>query len=334
MDFIAIDFETANTFNGSACSIGIVCVDGRMIGKEEYHLIKPPYAYFAKKNIEIHGITPEMVKDSSEFPGVWRSIAHYFDGSSLVIAHNAQFDMSVLHQCLAAYNLPLPNFKYTCSKELFKTAFPAVPNRSLVACTQYLGVKMGRHHNALDDAEACAEITLRIEKAIQKNSIKMWRTVKDRAARKGEIKKIKESSFSEIVGRYCSLSIKQFSELYAERHFGDSVNKDTVGYSEITVTDDLRFGSPFIGKSVVLSGWFKCFSKRELAQLLVNAGATVKPSISMKSDFLIVGQHEPGEIDDSGQCFKERKAIEYNGKGSNILIVHEPQLMRLLRKVQ
>ena len=63
-DFTAIDFETANRYPTSACSIGIVVVQDGEITEEFSHLIKPEPYYFNKKFIEIHGITPVMVKDA------------------------------------------------------------------------------------------------------------------------------------------------------------------------------------------------------------------------------------------------------------------------------
>ena len=66
-DFTAIDFETANRYPTSACSIGIVVVQDGEITEEFSHLIKPEPYYFNKKFIEIHGITPVMVKDAPSF---------------------------------------------------------------------------------------------------------------------------------------------------------------------------------------------------------------------------------------------------------------------------
>ena len=41
MDFVAIDFETANEKRNSACSIGLTVVKNNKIVEEKYFLIKP-----------------------------------------------------------------------------------------------------------------------------------------------------------------------------------------------------------------------------------------------------------------------------------------------------
>ena len=122
-DFTAIDFETANRYPTSACSIGIVVVQDGEITEEFSHLIKPEPYYFNKKFIEIHGITPVMVKDAPSFYDLWGVIGRYFDTEALV-AHNAGFDMSVLKACLERADLyaRLPESFCTCrlSRKLVK----------------------------------------------------------------------------------------------------------------------------------------------------------------------------------------------------------------------
>ena len=66
LDYTAIDFETANSYRGSPCSVGLVKVrDGRPV-TERHLLIRPPEAadWFDAWNISIHGITSEMVAGS------------------------------------------------------------------------------------------------------------------------------------------------------------------------------------------------------------------------------------------------------------------------------
>ena len=56
MDFVAIDFETANEKRASACSLGITVVKNNKITEEKYWLIKPCPFRFESRNIMIHGI--------------------------------------------------------------------------------------------------------------------------------------------------------------------------------------------------------------------------------------------------------------------------------------
>ncbi|MBN9190926.1 MAG: DNA polymerase III subunit epsilon, partial [Microbacterium sp.] len=63
LDFTAIDFETANSSNASACAVGLARVrDGRVVARAGW-LIRPPAGHdrFFDLNVRIHGIRPEDV---------------------------------------------------------------------------------------------------------------------------------------------------------------------------------------------------------------------------------------------------------------------------------
>lgn len=59
LEFTAIDFETANRYADSACSLAAVSIAGQAVMHEGYTLIKPPFNRFDEDNIRIHGITPQ-----------------------------------------------------------------------------------------------------------------------------------------------------------------------------------------------------------------------------------------------------------------------------------
>ena len=85
MNFIAIDFETANEKRNSPCSIGIVKVRNGEVVEKIHHLIKPKEMRFMPINIGIHGIRPKMVENELEFDKVWDKIKHYFHDNFLLI---------------------------------------------------------------------------------------------------------------------------------------------------------------------------------------------------------------------------------------------------------
>lgn len=99
MNFIAMDFETANYQKHSACSLALVMVQDSKIVGEYYTLIQPETEFFWK-NIQIHGIRPEDVKEAPKFPDVWKQIQQYYQLNSLIVAHNAGFDTGVLADVL------------------------------------------------------------------------------------------------------------------------------------------------------------------------------------------------------------------------------------------
>lgn len=165
-DFIALDFETASTEAYSACSLGIAFVKNSKVVDKKYYLIKPP-CKFSPYNVKVHGLTEADVKKAPTFKDVWSEI-HALTKNSLLVAHSAKFDISVLIACCSFYDLPLPHFQYIDSIDLFRSAYPTHQKGSLDYCSNLLGIKLENHHNAEEDAVACAQIAIKSIKRIQK----------------------------------------------------------------------------------------------------------------------------------------------------------------------
>ena len=162
MDFVAIDFETATSNPGSVCSLGLCVVENNKVVKTAEYLRKPMPFEFNEYNIKIHGITPEMVFCMPCFDAYWEEIKPYIE-NKLVIAHNAPFDVSALKKALSTFSIEYPCFTYLCTVELSRKAYPDLPGHKLNELADTFGVKFS-HHNAEDDAYACAMILLQIIK--------------------------------------------------------------------------------------------------------------------------------------------------------------------------
>ncbi|MGL5206774.1 MAG: 3'-5' exonuclease [Acidaminococcaceae bacterium] len=158
MDFVALDFETANADPASACSVGIVTIKNGIVVDEYYSLIKPREMVFDSSNIEVHNITPAMVETAEEFPAVWTEMAQRLDGQT-VAAHYAPFDIKVLKASLDIYNLSYPAIRYVCSWLIAKAVWPDLMSYRLDVLAKGIGFQF-THHNALEDARACAMLLL------------------------------------------------------------------------------------------------------------------------------------------------------------------------------
>lgn len=160
MQYVAIDFETANRNSNSACSIGLVRFDEEGCKLDEYYsLIRPPYSVFDPECVAIHHITPEDVSDSPCFNEIWNGIRAFISDSPL-IAHNAQFDMNVLSSVLAYWNIPIPPIEYYCTLSLSRKLW-TVPSYALTNLAASLGWEYDAH-NALADAEIAGRLFSRL----------------------------------------------------------------------------------------------------------------------------------------------------------------------------
>ncbi|MBI9012706.1 MAG: 3'-5' exoribonuclease [Clostridiales bacterium] len=159
MKYTVIDFETANSKRSSACALGIVVVENGRITEEMAYLIKPSDMYFEGMNIGIHGIYPEDVINEPTFDILYEQVFKKYLENQLVVAHNASFDMSVLRACLNEYDIPFPSLDYLCTVKIAQKLWPDLPKHSLDVVSGFLSFKF-RHHDAFDDARACANIMI------------------------------------------------------------------------------------------------------------------------------------------------------------------------------
>lgn len=157
MNYVAIDFETANRYPNSACSIGMVKVMGGEIVEEYYRLIKPPKMIFDPMNIQIHGIRPKDVTNEASFDLLWETEIKSFISGLPLVAHNASFDMNVLRALMTTYDLESGSIRYFCTVTGSRKTYPQLLNHKLSTVSEHLGIAL-RHHQALDDARACGLI--------------------------------------------------------------------------------------------------------------------------------------------------------------------------------
>ncbi|WP_427018459.1 exonuclease domain-containing protein [Pseudarthrobacter sp. P1] len=162
LDFTAIDFETANGFRGSPCSVGLVKVRDGLVVDEAYWLMRPPagHDHFDPRNMQIHGITSADVAAAPRFAGIYPQLEDFI-GTDTVVAHNAAFDVGVIRSALEVSGLPGPAFDYACTVVLSRRSY-SLPSYSLPFVAEAAGVALVNHHDAVEDARACAGIMVDI----------------------------------------------------------------------------------------------------------------------------------------------------------------------------
>lgn len=170
LNFVAIDFETANKFPNSALSLACTVVENGAIKDTWYSLIKPPFQTFDPDCTAVHGIQPKEVANAPTFDQLWPDIYETCLKDRIILAHNARFDVGVLRATLDHYKLAWPDNQFADTVKIARKVWPTLVNHKLNTVGTYLGVKF-RHHYALDDAETCAKIATAAAKKTHTNSL-------------------------------------------------------------------------------------------------------------------------------------------------------------------
>ncbi|MCM3399310.1 3'-5' exonuclease [Oceanobacillus profundus] len=168
MEFVAIDFETANEKRFSPCAVGLVVANEHGIIDEFYSLINP-LMEFKSFNTYIHGITEHDVADAPTFAEVWPTLRNYLN-DHLTIAHNASFDMSVIRNTLDYYKLSYPDMDYLCTVNIAKKLWPELENHKLNTLATYHNLQF-EHHHALEDARVAAQVMIQALRDTKTNSL-------------------------------------------------------------------------------------------------------------------------------------------------------------------
>lgn len=156
--FVAVDFETATPQRDSACSVALVRVEGERIVRVRHTLLRPSRP--SSELAHIHRITAEMQERAPLLADAWPELAPMLDGVGLLVAHNASFDQSVMRTSWAAAGLTPPGLPWACTVEMARRIWPGLPSYSLGELARVWRIPL-RHHEALSDARACAELVLR-----------------------------------------------------------------------------------------------------------------------------------------------------------------------------
>jgi DNA polymerase III subunit epsilon len=155
--YVAFDVETASKDPSSLCAVGLAVIDGGRVVKRGSYLIRPPTPHFAYSCI--HGIGANDLREKPAFHEFWPWLKQYFE-NRIVMAHNADFDVSALRHALDAYGIPHPTLCYLCTQRLAKRLWPGLDSYGLARIAIHLRVDF-THHDPAEDAFACAHIVLR-----------------------------------------------------------------------------------------------------------------------------------------------------------------------------
>ncbi len=138
----------------------VVVRNGEIIDKF-YRLIQPEPNYYTYWNTRCHGLTAEDTENAPVFPHVWKEVEPLIEGIPL-IAHNSPFDEGCLKDVFRVYQMDYPDYKFYCTLKASRKQFKELPNHQLHTVSRHCGYEMRKHHEALDDAYACAIIGTKV----------------------------------------------------------------------------------------------------------------------------------------------------------------------------
>ncbi len=174
--YCVLDLETTgiSIATEKITEIGIMKVkNGEII--DEFECFVNPEKPIPQRVVEVTNITDEMVKDAETIDKVFPKVLEFL-GDSIIVAHNASFDVGFLKNTakLLGYEF---NYTYIDTLPLAKDLFPELKKYKLGKIADSLGIEVDVAHRALADVETTVKVfnvmlkKLKDEDAITVNDI-------------------------------------------------------------------------------------------------------------------------------------------------------------------
>ena len=160
MEFLSIDFETANPDLASICQVGVVSFrDGEAVAS--WSSLVNPEDWFAEENVAIHGIDESAVRNAPTWPEVFSRLRKLLEGQ--VVVHHTAFDRTALVRVGVKHSLPAIQCQYLDSARATRRTWPEFSRKGygLKNVAGHIGVTF-KHHDALEDARAAGLVMAHI----------------------------------------------------------------------------------------------------------------------------------------------------------------------------
>ena len=144
-------------------------INGLLTGKK-FHSYFKPKLIMSNYSIRRHKVPKIAFKYNSEDEKIFLQKFLKFQENSIIIAHNAKYDMEKINKELEYHDLPKINiYKYRCSMRIFLQKYPSISNKfsKLKECCDFFKIKYNSNnlHTAIYDSYLLGKI---IEKKCMK----------------------------------------------------------------------------------------------------------------------------------------------------------------------
>lgn len=170
-EYVVFDVETTGLSVSHDVIIELAAVkikDGSII--DRFETFVNPHRSLSVQTTELTGITDDMVKDAPELHEIIPSFVDFLAGSVLV-AHNARFDMGFLQAALKQLGQSPVMNPVLDTLELARFLFPDLKNHRLNTLAKKLDVHLEQHHRAIYDAEATGFVLWKMIEQLIKREI-------------------------------------------------------------------------------------------------------------------------------------------------------------------
>ena len=192
--YCVLDLETTgfSATTEKITEIGIMKFkDGEVI--DQFSCFVNPEKHIPQRVSEVTNITDDMVNDAETIDKVYPKMLEFL-GDSVIVAHNAGFDVGFLKQNAKKLGYKF-DYTYLDTLSLAKDLFPDYKKYKLGKIADNLGIKVEVAHRALDDVDTTVKVFKVMLKMLKERGAKKLEDIEQvsstEEAKKEEYKKLK-----------------------------------------------------------------------------------------------------------------------------------------------
>jgi len=296
LNFVAVDFETANFDRASVCAVGLTRVADGVADPSMAFYVAPPTGP-AFTNSHIHGIEARHVEGAISWSAALDRIAAITGGFPLVAY--SSFDKGVFNAANSLTGEADRGLRFLDALVLVKRHYGFASNR-LPAVAAEFGIPSFEHHDAGEDAAACAHITLRIAADRSADSVDaLWGDGSTTVARGGA---------------------------------GGTARKQYTKKAELPQPSPVADPEhPLFGEVVCFSGDLESYGRAEAQEIVASFGASVSGNVTKKTTLVVMGGFDPATLRPGASLStKVQRAQELAAKGQQVEVVTEQTFLEIL----
>ncbi len=168
--YVVFDIETTgfSPVTNRIIEIGAVKVENGEITERFSTFVNPqvPIPFHIEK---LTSINDSMVMDADPIEVMLPRFLE-FVGDAILVAHNANFDVSFIKENAKRQGIPV-DFTYVDTVGIARALLTGQSKYTLDAVAKTLGISLENHHRAVDDAECTAEIFVKFIEMLKKDNI-------------------------------------------------------------------------------------------------------------------------------------------------------------------
>lgn len=282
-DYVVIDLETTGLDPrwDNIIELAAVRVENDIITNRFQSLVNPT-CEIDEFITELTGITNEMLVAAPLLQDVLPAFIN-FTSNSVVVAHNANFDVNFLYDnCLLYLQVAFVN-DFVDTMRVSRRMFKEHKRHTLSAIVERFGLSANVEHRALSDALLTFECY-------------------------------------EYMKRYAFDNNITFQSLYPKK--SKRSNKHSAKSIQVTVAN-IDNNSLMYNKSFVFTGALEKMTRREAMQIVVNVGGICTDSVTKNTNYLVLGNNDYCSTIKDGKSRKQKKAEQLLLSGSDIETISE-----------